>query len=160
MKKRKYLVSLGPFRRGCIVAWWDSVGAEMHAASVVSGLSLVDEPTVVNSTMVEFQLAIGLRQKFLNPVEIQPTHPCSAAAPEGSAAMQVVEDDNLIQRERLPHLVCATSTSQDSSIAFIGLVALIRQLIECRCRADLHRVYLYVRAEDVAAWLVQFAECL
>jgi len=87
MKKRKYLVSLGPFRRGCIVAWWDSVGAEMHAASVVSGLSLVDEPTVVNSTMVEFQLAIGLRQKFLNPVEIQPTHPCSAAAPEGSAAM-------------------------------------------------------------------------
>ena len=114
---------------------------------------------MVNSTMVEFQLAIGLVKNSLT-LEMQPTHPCSAAAPEGSAAMQVVEDDNLIQRERLPHLVCATSTSQDSSIAFIGLVALIRQLIECRCRADLHRVYLYVRAEDVADWLVQFAECL
>jgi hypothetical protein len=73
---------------------------------VVSSLSLVDEPTVVNSTMVEFQLAIGLVKNSLT-LEMQPTHPCSAAAPEGSAAMQVVEDDNLIRRERLPQLVYA-----------------------------------------------------
>jgi hypothetical protein len=36
MKKRKYLVSLGPFDRVEIWVvlwlWWDSVGAELHAA--------------------------------------------------------------------------------------------------------------------------------
>ena len=74
---------------------------------VVSSLNLVDEPTVVNSTMVEFQLAIGLVKNSLT-LEMQPTHPCSAAAPEGSAAMssqaEIALDEqqaNDIRRRRL-----------------------------------------------------------
>ena len=79
MEKRKYLVFLGRFEvvdeyvLYCAAeTWWDSVGAELHAAR-----GLRPQPRC-RADGGSLRLAYVKNSLTL---EMQPTHPCSAAAP-------------------------------------------------------------------------------